>query len=345
VRSHKTALGLLAGACVAPAAITAAALAASTPTVSTGGTTDRTQTSATLHATINPNGSTTHFYFQVGLNTTYGLVTATHSAGKGTKPVAGVAGIANLTPGTVYHYRVVATNAAGGAFGADRTFKTTGPPPPTATTGGAIRVGHAYAVVTGTVGTQGAPTHWAFQYEPSPGTAPPPSYQYQSAGADVASSAAPVNVSETLKGLASGTTFHYRLVAYHGIVAVSYGADQYFTTLPYPRLHARLTATTLPRIAASKPYLFTTTGTLVAPASLPPGVACSGSVAVRFLVGHRSVASRLVPVQPNCTFSSQVLFHRLIHHRSRRLRVEVRFHGNGYLTPASARAQRVRLGI
>jgi hypothetical protein len=331
---HAAALAIALGAVSVSVAV-----AATTPTVSTAGATGRTETTAVLNATINPNGSATTYYFQVGLTTSYGSQTATRSAGHGTRPVAASAGIGGLTPGTVYHYRVVATNVAGTATGADRTFKTAGNPPPTATTGGALGVGHAWAIVSGTVGTEGQATHWAFQFGPTV------AYGYQSFGGDIPNSATPVGVVERLTGLATGTTFHYRLVAFHGTIAVSYGADQTFTTLPFPRRHARLSARTLPTIAASKPYLFTTTGTLTYPSSLPPGIACTGNVVVRFVAGRRSVAVRSVPVQPNCTFFSQVLFHRLIHRHKARLRVEVRFHGNGYLVPANARTQRVQLGI
>jgi hypothetical protein len=145
--------------------------------------------------------------------------------------------------------------------------------------------------------------------------------------------------------LSAGTTFHYRLVAFHGTVAATYGADQTFTTFPFPRLRTSVHARTLPTIAASRPYLFTTTGSISQPARLPTGVACSGLVVVRFMTGHKTAAVRFAAVQPNCTFFSQVLFHRLIGRHARRLRVEIRFRGNSYLTPASARAQRVRLGL
>jgi hypothetical protein len=293
-----------------------------------------------LHAFVNPQGKSTTYYFQVGLTASvYSTTTATHSAGSGTKTVEVTAGIGGLTPATVYHYRVVATSKLGGSFGVDRSFKTTGNPPPTAVTGPTIRVGHAFGVVTGTVGTQGEATHWAFQW----GTTA--AYGNQTFGGSIPASVAPVTISETLGGLSAGTTFHYRLVAFHGNVASSVGLDQTFTTFPFPRLHAKVRASTLPTIAASKPYLFTTTGSILPPATLPPGVACSGIVAVRFVTGHRAVATRIAAVQPNCTFTSQVLFHRLIRKHARRLRVEVRFRGNNYLVPASARAQRVRLGI
>jgi len=38
--------------------------------------------------------------------------------------------LTGLRPRTVYHYRLVAINAAGTAIGADRTFKTPAAPPP-----------------------------------------------------------------------------------------------------------------------------------------------------------------------------------------------------------------------
>jgi phosphodiesterase/alkaline phosphatase D-like protein len=319
--------------------LAAVALAAVTPTVSTGSVTNRTETSATLNATVNPQGAATTWYFQYGLtNNPYSSNTVPKTTGSGTKPVSVSATISGLTPGTVYHYRIVGASRAGSAIGADRTFKTAGHPLAQPVTGGATNLGRNSATVTGAVNTEGQTTTWEFQYGLST------AYGATSSGGTVPASAAPVPVSDNLAGLAPGTTFHYRLIAFHGTF-VSYGADQTFFTFPFPRLHGSLHARTLPLIAASKPYVFVTTGSLTTPAGLPAGVACNGVVRVRFFVGHKTVATRTTSVLPNCTFSTQVTFHRLIRGKPRRVGVTVRFHGNNYLVPALASSQRVRLGI
>src|SRR5512142_978327 len=112
----------------------AVAVAASSPAVTTGGHSGVADTRAALHGSVNPNGSATTYYFQWGLTNAYGLQSVARSAGHGTKAVAVSAIATGLIPGTTYHYRLVATNAAGTTAGADRTVTTAGNPPPTVST-------------------------------------------------------------------------------------------------------------------------------------------------------------------------------------------------------------------
>jgi len=106
-----------------------------------------------------------------------------------------------------------------------------------------------------------------------------------------------------------------------------------------------LHAHTVPHQAIDTPYIFTTTGTLGLPRSIPAYAGCSGVVAVRYFIGHHhSYALGLGQVQPNCNFAVAVQFHHLVDHRSTRLRIEIRFRGNGYVLPSSARVEHVRLG-
>lgn len=79
---------------------------------------------ATLNASVNPNGSDTSVSFQYGTDTTYGQTTTPVDIGSGAINVPSSATIGALLPGTVYHYRVVATSAGGTAYGADQTFTT-----------------------------------------------------------------------------------------------------------------------------------------------------------------------------------------------------------------------------
>jgi hypothetical protein len=105
---------------VAPTAITGPAAAVSDQT-------------ATLSGTLNPKGAPTGYHFEYGTTTAYGSTTTTTSAGSGTSEVAAVATVGGLTPETTYHYRVVASNAAGVAHGGDQTFTTGVPAQPTPT--------------------------------------------------------------------------------------------------------------------------------------------------------------------------------------------------------------------
>ena len=76
-------------AIVAVAAVrTGVALAVTSPTVSTRLATGVTDTTAVLRAAVNPGGEQTGYLFQYGPTTSFGLTTASRSAGHGVKPVA-----------------------------------------------------------------------------------------------------------------------------------------------------------------------------------------------------------------------------------------------------------------
>lgn len=315
------------------------ALAASTPAVTTGLPSGITDTTAVVNGTVNPEGSATTYYFQWGPTNTYGLQGVMHSAGSGTKVEAVASPATGLTPGTTYHYRIVAGNRFGTSLGRDRIFTTTGHPPAVVTTGGTFGVGHAWAVVTGSINPEGEATSWAFQY----GTTPNYDHQTYPFGT-VAASTVPQQVGIKISALSDGTTFHYRLVAIHSGTVVSYGGDQMFTTLPFPRPVPGFSASITPRRAKTKPYLFTTTGTITLPASIPAAVGCNGTVTIRFFLGRKFHSQSIASVQPNCTFAIGTLFHKLIKKHAHTLRVEIHFRGNPYLAPAGVRAKHVGLG-
>ena len=120
---------------------------AEAPQATTGPATNVTATSATLTGTVSPNREDTTYYFQYGTTTQYG----TQSPNQG--PIGGNAdrqvdaAVTGLAPSTTYHYRVVASNASGTAFGADMTFTT--PAPGQAPPGGnAVTIAAAPSTVT-----------------------------------------------------------------------------------------------------------------------------------------------------------------------------------------------------
>jgi hypothetical protein len=81
------------------------------PTVTTGSAMSVTETEATLHGTVNPNGTEAKYYFEYGTSTSYGSQTAEVSAGSGESSVEVSKAITNLTAGKEYDYRIVATNS------------------------------------------------------------------------------------------------------------------------------------------------------------------------------------------------------------------------------------------
>ncbi len=96
-------------------------------TASTGAAGTLKATSAKVSGSVNPGGMSTTYHFDYGLTTGYDASTPEVSAGSGTAGVPVSATLTGLQAGTLYHYRLVATTAAGRAIGADRTFTTKGP--------------------------------------------------------------------------------------------------------------------------------------------------------------------------------------------------------------------------
>jgi PKD repeat protein len=94
------------------------------PVAATGAPTNVTSTSARFNATVNPGGGATTYYFQYGTTTAYGTLTSKSNAGSGTADVAVSAPSKTLLRNTLYHVRVVATNASGTTFGQDVQFNT-----------------------------------------------------------------------------------------------------------------------------------------------------------------------------------------------------------------------------
>jgi hypothetical protein len=93
------------------------------PTVSTGGASNITLTTASVAGTINPEGLETSYELDLGSDTTYGT-SIYGEAGSASTPTEITLGLQNLAPNSTYHYRMVAINSDGRAHGTDRTFTT-----------------------------------------------------------------------------------------------------------------------------------------------------------------------------------------------------------------------------
>jgi len=93
------------------------------PVVTTNPATNVTASSARLNGTLDPHGLSTTVYFQYGTTTSYGSRTPNHII-TGSNYQNVFAGISELTIGTTFHFRIVATNTVGTRYGTDRTFTT-----------------------------------------------------------------------------------------------------------------------------------------------------------------------------------------------------------------------------
>jgi hypothetical protein len=302
--------------------------AAASPTVTTGAATKVTNTAAVLAGHVTPNGAATDYLFSYGPTTAYGTNTAGRSAGSGTTSVAVTQKITGLTPGTVYHYRLTAINPSGTATGADRTFTTAGHPPAAVVTGSPVNVGKTVATPTAVINPEGAVTSWVIQYGVTGG------YGFETFSQTLAPGATAVPVSAQLTGLAPGTLFHYRAVAYHGANIVSAGADATFFTEPSRRPVPRLSAHTRPGVDRRSPYTFTTAGGLSGAGWIPAGQRCAGNVGVRYYNGRHQLAFAVAPVAGNCRFSATTSFRHLHGRAPVALSITVDYRGTGYLAPA-----------
>ena len=87
------------------------------------------QTTATLSATVSPMGLASAYVFQWGPTTEYGSLSPLVILDPRRNPLRVKHQITGLQPGTRYHWRIVAANALGHAFGDERSFSTDGEQP------------------------------------------------------------------------------------------------------------------------------------------------------------------------------------------------------------------------
>jgi hypothetical protein len=198
---------------------------------------------------LNPEGVDTHYYVQYGTSEEYGQtmpaswaspeeelhgqapVPAGLDAGAGVVPVAlgGGGSLSNitlegLTGGTTYHYRLVAYNADGTAYGAPQTVTVL--PAPLVGPASVSEITQSSATITTSVNPEGLHTLYALDVGTSV------AYDTPYPG-DAGSGAAAVVLTFRLNGLVAGDTYHFRLTASNSNGTSSEG-DQTFTTLPGP---------------------------------------------------------------------------------------------------------------
>ena len=201
------------------------------PSASTGAASSVSFDSATLAGTVNPNGVQTAYYFQYGESSGYGIQTSEASAGAGTANESVSASVSGLAASKTYHFRLVAVSTAGTTDGPDQTFTTAATPAPGVATESAKGATSDSATVTGIVAPHGVPTTYEFQYGKTA------AYGLHTAGVSAGAGTANLAVSQTLGGLASSTTYHYRLIAISAGGTVA-GSDRTFATAKPARASA-----------------------------------------------------------------------------------------------------------
>jgi hypothetical protein len=195
------------------------------PVVSTGAASAVTQSGANVDGTVNPETLETSYYYEYGPTTEYGQSAPALpgiGVGSGSSAAPAPAALFPLTPGTTYHYRLVAINADGTGYGQDQTFTTVADQPPVVSTGSASSVSVNVATISGTIDPRGIQSGYRFEYGTDTG------YGTQTFG-----TASPDRGVQTvtldLRGIEAGTTYHYRLVA-SNLGGTTVGEDETFTT-------------------------------------------------------------------------------------------------------------------
>jgi hypothetical protein len=194
---------------------------AGAPTASTGEASAVSETAATLHGTVNPQGKPTTYYFNYGTSTVYGQKTTEQTAGEGSLDEPVLAGVSSLLPGTTYHVQLVAKHTSGTTLGADETFTTQGAP--MVTTGSATAVGETQATLNATVNPDGQTTTYVFEWGTSS------TYGQTTAELPAGEDHSGHLESATLTGLSASTVYHFRLVAKNASGTVT-GGDEVFPT-------------------------------------------------------------------------------------------------------------------
>ncbi|HWK25251.1 MAG TPA: hypothetical protein VNS09_01735 [Solirubrobacter sp.] len=140
------------------------------PSVTSRPATGVTSGGATVAARVNPRGLATSVRFEYGTSTSYGSSTPEQALPAGSANVDVSAPIGGLRPGTKYHFRAVATSAAGVRRGGSRSFTTPRAPTAIAVTPSTVRpVWGTGVTFTGTV-SNGSRTPVALEKQDFPYT-------------------------------------------------------------------------------------------------------------------------------------------------------------------------------
>jgi uncharacterized protein (TIGR02145 family) len=208
------------------------------PTLTTTAITGITATGATSGGNITANGGSTITVSGICWGTTANPTTAGSKTTDGAVTGSYVSNLTGLTPGTTYHVRAYATNAAGTGYGADAYFTTVSPP--TISTNTVTAITSTTATSGGNITSNGGGTVsvsgicWGTSANPT------------TAGSKTTDGTLTGSFSSNITGLTTGTTYHVRAYATN-IAGTAYGSDLQFITLSIPVL----TTTSVTSIAAT----------------------------------------------------------------------------------------------
>jgi phosphodiesterase/alkaline phosphatase D-like protein len=250
--------------------------------IATGDATDVGPGAATLNGVLDPNGESTHYYFEWGTTTAYGNVTPSETgteinSGPGNAAIS-VSLAGELTSQTTYHYRLVAYNDFGTSTGEDRTFTTPIADLPQITSATVTDVGMTSATLGGEVSPGFGDTSFTVQYGPDT------DYGSRTVISDSIGNDGSVHpVSIEVEELVPGATYHFRVVAFNFKGTVQ-GPDGTFTTAD------------LPGVLSSSSSVLSPTSARLSSAITANGV--SGPTSVRFEYGTSAAYGSLSSTVP-----------------------------------------------
>jgi hypothetical protein len=162
---------------------------------------------AVLKGSFDPDNIETKYFFEYGVNTSYGLKTPLTVGGTAAGITEVGAELTGLPSGKVFNYRIVAKNVNGTTIGANRTFRTGSTPDISGVR--ATEVAETSATLKAAVNPVGFESKYKFEYGSSPeyGQSAPASLTPIGSGGE------PVSVSQPITGLQAGVTYHFRVVA------------------------------------------------------------------------------------------------------------------------------------
>ena len=188
----------------------------------TGEATSVTATSATLNGTA--VGATTA-RFEYGTTSAYGVSVPATIAADGSAQAT-----VSVTPGTTYHFRIVADTGDGEENGEDKTFTSApNPTPPTVSAQRRSNVTATSATVSGSLNPRGGATTFYFQY----GTSTRYGSRTPTPSAQLAGGTTTSTVSAALTALRPYTRYYWRLVATNA-AGTTRGPGKTFTTARAP---------------------------------------------------------------------------------------------------------------
>jgi hypothetical protein len=183
-----------------------------------------TATSADLSALITPNYGETLYGFEYGETPAYGTQVIGESPLPGDDQGHTVQlAIDGLIPGRTYHFRAIAINFGGIAYGPNVTFATLDVPK--VLTSNTSSITQSTARLNSLINPSLSPTTVHFEYGPSG------AYGSSTQSTPIGSGSSAQSVGVEIGGLAPATTYHFRAIAQNAI-GVATGPNQIFTTAP-----------------------------------------------------------------------------------------------------------------